>query len=110
MITPLDDFIYLVNNVLLGEEPTVEDFILLIGTVVAFIAFVLWCCFPVVPKESSEIQYGSGGKTLRSKHYQRKEYTTYKLSSKYTHGLPVFPKYCNKQCSVAGFRSNRIFL
>lgn len=50
-MTPFDDFAYLVNNVfLLGEEPTIEDFILLIGTVVAFIAFILWCCFPVHPK------------------------------------------------------------
>ncbi|KAK8398068.1 hypothetical protein O3P69_003764 [Scylla paramamosain] len=35
------------------EEPTIEDFILLIGTFVAFIAFILWCCFPIVPKESN---------------------------------------------------------
>lgn len=50
-MTPFDDFAYLVNNVfLLGEEPTIEDFILLIGTVVAFIAFILWCCFPIHPK------------------------------------------------------------
>ncbi|KAJ6636465.1 tRNA dimethylallyltransferase, partial [Pseudolycoriella hygida] len=42
------------NNVfLLGEEPTIEDFILLIGTVVAFIAFILWCCFPIHPKENN---------------------------------------------------------
>lgn len=32
---------------------TIEDFILLIGTFVAFIAFILWCCFPIVPKESN---------------------------------------------------------
>ncbi|XP_031638593.1 uncharacterized protein LOC116350796 [Contarinia nasturtii] len=38
---------------LLGEEPTIEDFILLIGTIVAFIAFVLWCCFPISPKDGS---------------------------------------------------------
>jgi hypothetical protein len=30
---------------------TIEDFILLIGTSVAFIAFILWCCFPIVPKD-----------------------------------------------------------
>ncbi|KAH8396192.1 hypothetical protein KR222_004701 [Zaprionus bogoriensis] len=47
---PFDDFVYLINQVLLGEEPTIEDFILLVGTFVAFIAFVLWCCFPVQPK------------------------------------------------------------
>lgn len=52
-MTPFDDFVYLVNSILLGEEPTIEDFILLIGTFVAFIAFILWCCFPIVPKESN---------------------------------------------------------
>lgn len=31
---------------------SIEDFILLIGTSVAFIAFVLWCCFPIEPKDS----------------------------------------------------------
>lgn len=40
-----------------------EDFILLIGTMVAFIAFILWCCFPVVPKETQNAQI-----------YQNKEY------------------------------------
>jgi len=50
-MTPYDDFVYLVNSVLLGEEPTIEDFILLVGTLVAFVAFVLWCCFPIVPRE-----------------------------------------------------------
>ncbi|XP_071550536.1 uncharacterized protein [Panulirus ornatus] len=53
VMTPFDDFVYLVNSILLGEEPTIEDFILLIGTFVAFIAFILWCCFPIVPKESN---------------------------------------------------------
>lgn len=53
MMTPLDDFAYLINHVLLGEEPTVEDFILLVGTLVAFVAFILWCCFPVVPKDAN---------------------------------------------------------
>ncbi|KAG8236914.1 hypothetical protein J437_LFUL015239, partial [Ladona fulva] len=52
-MTPFDDFVYLINSILLGEEPTIEDFILLIGTFVAFIAFILWCCFPIVPKESN---------------------------------------------------------
>lgn len=71
-MTPFDDIWYLFNNIVLGEEPvslfkslaldcsdrsrpplqTAEDWILLIGTFVAFIAFVLWCCFPVVPKDS----------------------------------------------------------
>ncbi|XP_016924471.2 uncharacterized protein [Drosophila suzukii] len=50
-MTPFDDFIYLINHVLLGEEPTIEDFILLVGTLVAFIAFILWCCFPIQPKQ-----------------------------------------------------------
>ncbi|KAM7347508.1 uncharacterized protein ACRADG_007076 [Cochliomyia hominivorax] len=52
-MTPFDDFSYLINHVLLGEEPTIEDFILLVGTVVAFVAFVLWCCFPIQPKDSA---------------------------------------------------------
>ncbi|KAI9560173.1 hypothetical protein GHT06_014184 [Daphnia sinensis] len=50
-MTPFDDFMFLINSILLGEEPTIEDFILLVGTFVAFVAFVLWCCFPVAPKE-----------------------------------------------------------
>lgn len=78
-MTPFDDFSYLINFVLLGEEPvsspkiltkyqnrlvywipsfqTIEDFILLVGTFVAFVAFILWCCFPIQPKVicSSEI-------------------------------------------------------
>ncbi|KAI8034996.1 hypothetical protein M5D96_012219 [Drosophila gunungcola] len=52
-MTPFDDFVYLINHVLLGEEPTIEDFILLVGTLVAFIAFILWCCFPIQPKVGS---------------------------------------------------------
>lgn len=50
-VTPFDDLFNLINSLLLGEEPSVEDFILLIGTFVAFVAFILWCCFPIVPKE-----------------------------------------------------------
>ncbi|XP_030379151.1 uncharacterized protein LOC115627567 [Scaptodrosophila lebanonensis] len=53
-MTPFDDFVYLINHVLLGEEPTIEDFILLVGTLVAFIAFILWCCFPIQPKETGQ--------------------------------------------------------
>ncbi|KAH8270720.1 hypothetical protein KR044_012588 [Drosophila immigrans] len=53
-MTPFDDFVYLINHVLLGEEPTIEDFILLVGTLVAFIAFILWCCFPIQPKEPGQ--------------------------------------------------------
>ncbi|CAD7087890.1 unnamed protein product [Hermetia illucens] len=52
-MTPFDDFAYLINHVLLGEEPTIEDFILLVGTLVAFVAFILWCCFPIQPKENN---------------------------------------------------------
>ncbi|XP_037934781.1 uncharacterized protein LOC119669084 [Teleopsis dalmanni] len=51
-MTHFDDFAYLINHVLLGEEPTIEDFILLVGTLVAFIAFILWCCFPIQAKET----------------------------------------------------------
>lgn len=50
--TIMEDAVYLLNSLLLGEDPTVEDFILLVGTCVAFIAFILWCCFPVAPKDS----------------------------------------------------------
>ncbi|XP_034239286.1 uncharacterized protein LOC117644144 [Thrips palmi] len=49
--TIMEDTLYLLNSILLGEDPTVEDFILLVGTCVAFVAFVLWCCFPVAPKD-----------------------------------------------------------
>ncbi|KAL7648177.1 UNVERIFIED_CONTAM: hypothetical protein RMT77_000080 [Armadillidium vulgare] len=69
-MTPFDDFIYLINSILLGEEPTIEDFILLIGTFVAFIAFILWCCFPIVPKESNPPQYDT-------------HYTKYKKNDSY---------------------------
>lgn len=57
MITPFDEFVYLINHVVLGGEPSLEDFILLIGTVVAFIAFVLWCCFPVIPKDEDDEEH-----------------------------------------------------
>jgi len=52
IMTPWEDLFFVINNLLLGEEPSIEDFILLIGTSVAFIAFVLWCCFPIEPKDS----------------------------------------------------------
>lgn len=68
VVSPIEDFFYLLNNVVLGESvsyilnisinllkiyilQTIEDLILLVGTLVAFIAFILWCCFPVQPKE-----------------------------------------------------------
>ncbi|KAJ8980203.1 hypothetical protein NQ317_002216 [Molorchus minor] len=51
VIGPLENFLYLLNNIVVGES-TIEDFILLVGTLVAFIAFVLWCCFPVQPKDT----------------------------------------------------------
>lgn len=85
-MTPFDDFAYLINHVLLGDEPvsltkilnykftvkqlnftnvhfgfllqqTIEDFILLVGTLVAFIAFILWCCFPIQPKVSGLVHF-----------------------------------------------------
>ncbi|XP_073828838.1 uncharacterized protein [Musca autumnalis] len=63
-MTPFDDFSYLINFVLLGEEPTIEDFILLVGTFVAFVAFILWCCFPIQPKDSNHRQFSC--KTIHS--------------------------------------------
>ncbi|XP_018577716.1 uncharacterized protein LOC108916017 [Anoplophora glabripennis] len=51
MLSPIEDFFYLVTNVVRGE-PTVEDLILLLGTLVAFIAFILWSCFPVHHKDA----------------------------------------------------------
>ncbi|XP_013113453.1 uncharacterized protein LOC106091471 [Stomoxys calcitrans] len=63
-MTPFDDFSYLINFVLLGEEPTIEDFILLVGTFVAFVAFILWCCFPIQPKDSNHRQFSC--KTMHS--------------------------------------------
>lgn len=42
-------------NLHLNLFQSVEDFILLIGTFVAFVAFVLWCCFPIVPKETNNL-------------------------------------------------------
>ncbi|PNF21506.1 hypothetical protein B7P43_G13537, partial [Cryptotermes secundus] len=56
---------------------TIEDFILLIGTFVAFIAFILWCCFPVVPKEANPpLQYDS-----RSYNQYKKVDTGYETNS-----------------------------
>ena len=42
------------ENVILNDLSfqSIEDFILLVGTSVAFIAFILWCCFPIEPKDS----------------------------------------------------------
>ncbi|VEN63455.1 unnamed protein product [Callosobruchus maculatus] len=51
MFNPIEDFAYLLNNVILGET-TIEDVILLVGTLVAFIALILWCCFPVPQKDT----------------------------------------------------------
>lgn len=65
-MTPVDDIKYLINSVILGEEPSVEDFILFIGTLVAFVAFVLWCCFPVVPKDSQQTSADS-----QYRHYKK---------------------------------------
>merc|ERR1712233_278961 len=52
IMPPWEDLFFVINNLLLGEEPSIEDFILLVGTSVAFIAFILWCCFPIEPKDS----------------------------------------------------------
>ena len=70
IMTPWEDLFFVINNLLLGEEPvsptllfisssfqfhffqSIEDFILLVGTSVAFVAFILWCCFPIEPKDS----------------------------------------------------------
>ncbi|CAG0915681.1 unnamed protein product [Notodromas monacha] len=68
---PLGYSMYLLSSILLGEEPTVEDFILLVGTSVAFIAFILWCCFPVVPKEP--VQNSDG----ESKYFQYRKADSY---------------------------------
>ena len=38
--------------VLIQYFQSIEDFILLVGTSVAFVAFILWCCFPIEPKDS----------------------------------------------------------
>ncbi|XP_044730512.1 uncharacterized protein LOC123293689 [Chrysoperla carnea] len=80
MMTPLDDFVYLINQVLLGEEPTIEDFILLVGTLVAFIAFILWCCCPATPREMHSPpqyeyqQYTRHHHPKRNNRYQQQHY------------------------------------
>ncbi|GAB0097403.1 uncharacterized protein DMENIID0001_130400 [Sergentomyia squamirostris] len=51
-MTPFEDFAYLLN---LSENPTIEDFILLTGTIVALVAFILWCCFPTVPNAQTPL-------------------------------------------------------
>ncbi|CAG0889245.1 unnamed protein product [Darwinula stevensoni] len=72
-MTPFEDILYLFNNILLGEEPTIEDFILLIGTSVAFIAFILWCCFPIVPKDTPATQQ-SQSESLKYTQYKKTDY------------------------------------
>ncbi|XP_055696710.1 uncharacterized protein LOC129797871 [Phlebotomus papatasi] len=64
-MTPFDDFAYLLN---LSENPTIEDFILLTGTIVALVAFILWCCFPTVPSQSQPAKdnFGHGFSCNRS--------------------------------------------
>uniref|UniRef100_A0A6B2EIK8 Uncharacterized protein n=1 Tax=Phlebotomus kandelakii TaxID=1109342 RepID=A0A6B2EIK8_9DIPT len=63
-MTPFDDFAYLLN---LSENPTIEDFILLTGTIVALVAFILWCCFPTVPNaQPVKENFGQGFSCNRS--------------------------------------------
>uniref|UniRef100_A0A336LGL0 CSON009427 protein n=1 Tax=Culicoides sonorensis TaxID=179676 RepID=A0A336LGL0_CULSO len=50
-----DEFGYLNMN----EAPTIEDFILLCGTITAFLAFILWCCFPLNQKEAKSQQFSN---------------------------------------------------
>jgi hypothetical protein len=62
---------------LLVHFQTIEDFILLIGTFVAFVAFILWCCFPVVPTEvNPPPQYDS-----RNYNQYKKVDTAYEINS-----------------------------
>ncbi|XP_014258338.1 uncharacterized protein LOC106671890 [Cimex lectularius] len=70
MLTPVYDFLSLLYAIFLGEDPTAEDYLLLVGTIVAFVAFILWCCFPVVPKDpQSPKQYDwQGHYTQYKKH------------------------------------------
>jgi hypothetical protein len=60
-MTPFDDLSYL-------EQSTFdfEDLILLIGTLVAFIAFVLWCCFPIEKKATKDTNQTSFSNQLQS--------------------------------------------
>ncbi|KAL1492404.1 hypothetical protein ABEB36_010656 [Hypothenemus hampei] len=57
ILRPIEELGWVFINVFWGNESTFEDIILLIGTMVAFVAFILWCCFPVIPKD--------GGKTAQ---------------------------------------------
>lgn len=48
---------------------TIEDFILLVGTLVAFVAFVLWCCFPISPPKDNGVPPYYEGRY--SQHYKK---------------------------------------
>ncbi|CAG9854726.1 unnamed protein product [Phyllotreta striolata] len=70
MFSPIEDFLYLLNNAV-GGESTVEDLLLLVGTLVAFVAFILWCCFPLPPKEArSPLANGTHKNENRGKYNQ----------------------------------------
>ncbi|XP_076260837.1 uncharacterized protein LOC143196851 [Rhynchophorus ferrugineus] len=54
IVRPIEDLGWIFLNVFWSNESTVEDIILLVGTIVAFVAFILWCCFPVIPKDGTK--------------------------------------------------------
>ncbi|XP_066158830.1 uncharacterized protein [Euwallacea fornicatus] len=54
ILRPIEELGWVFINVFWGNEATFEDIILLVGTIVAFVAFILWCCFPVIPRDSSK--------------------------------------------------------
>ncbi|XP_053951538.1 uncharacterized protein LOC129239231 [Anastrepha obliqua] len=83
-MTPFDDFAYLINHVLLGDEPTIEDFILLVGTLVAFIAFILWCCFPIQPKDATNHRQFSC-KSIQNSLESAQVHSSYSKSGPLTH-------------------------
>ncbi|XP_060516061.1 uncharacterized protein LOC132695673 isoform X1 [Cylas formicarius] len=65
LFKPIEELGWLFVNVFWGKESvivnncyycmTVEDVILLVGTFVAFVAFILWCCFPVIPRDGKPL-------------------------------------------------------
>ncbi|XP_055302229.1 uncharacterized protein LOC129568423 [Sitodiplosis mosellana] len=108
-MTPVNDLTPF-GMFLLGEEPTIEDFILLIGTIVAFIAFVLWCCFPIHPKEGLGHQSFSCKslhvlKSSSSSHqkYAEDNHNEQHDGSKYGHNAEMNPIY---HCCSGSSNSN----
>ena len=78
---------------------SIEDFILLVGTSVAFIAFILWCCFPIEPKDSL------GG----SEHLSTQVvYLLLKKSIYYLSMLSVHEDHC-RQVNVPNFGEHNLF-